>query len=272
MFVPHGVIVLRDRRRMARWKAQQQVIHDTRSAAIVSLHSDRATRHFDYEEAVRHLVSIGCDEEHVRQGSMDPESLYECTKQIRSIASSDPLAGIHVGNFVGVSLAAFAFAAFEVHEESVVFSIDPNLVHRGIVNPAGKVISLLRHFGLTRNATVMIGYSLEKSVSNDGIAMAGYDPIAAFSDEGACENQMQAMQKIAPGRFDFALLDGNHHGEYFARELEVADRLLKRGGLLLLDDISWQWSDLDEAYGTFAHGRYEEVMRNGRALIARKTL
>lgn len=269
-FVPHGIIALRDRRRIARWTREQQVVHQERAAVIAAMKPGARARRFDYEEAIGFLIASGCDGTQVRAGSMELDSLLLCMRAIAAEGGGAPRVGLHVGNFVGVSLAAFAFAASEVHADSVVFAVDPNVVHRGITNPMQHVIALLDHFGLTRNAAILTGYSLEKSISNDGVVLAGYDPAAQFRTERSCEEQLRALAMLGDQRFDFALIDGNHHGEYFARELAAIDALLKPGGLLLLDDISWQWEELRASYNAFRQNRYEEVEANGRVAISRK--
>ena len=96
-----------------------------------------------------------------------------------------PLVGLHVGNFLGVSLSHFVNYVRQRNEKSVVVSIDPELTHRGIEHPQKHVIAILNHFGLQGNAMICVGYSTSKSISNDGTAFMGengseYDPLRAI--------------------------------------------------------------------------------------------
>jgi hypothetical protein len=63
------------------------------------------------------------------------------------------------------------------------------------------------------------GYSGRKSVSNDGILFISengseYDPLSHFSDEQSCEDTLSNLAVLYEGRFDFAVMDGNHEAEY----------------------------------------------------------
>jgi len=41
------------------------------------------------------------------------------------------------------------------------------------------------------------------------------------------------------------------------REIETADKLLKLGGLLILDDISSFWNELQQAYESIDETKYQ---------------
>jgi hypothetical protein len=81
----------------------------------------------------------------------------------------------------------------------------------------------LNHFGLQKNAIISVGYSTHKTVSNDGIAFVGesgveYDPYSKFNDEQSCEDVLANLAMMSPGRFDFAVVDGNHEGGHLRKE------------------------------------------------------
>ena len=76
---------------------------------------------------------------------------------------------------------------------------------------------------------------------------------------------------IAPGAFDFFLIDGAHEGNYLKREIETADKLLKSGGLLILDDINSYWDEIQEAYESIDTTKYQKLGTNGRVGILRKS-
>lgn len=271
MFVPHGFIAFRDRVIRRKWELEMEKITQERKQRIAKVSQDKQRLpYFDYKEAVSFLSNINCDENQVREGSIDEESLKFFGKFFPNTNSTKPLVGIHIGNFVGISLAYFANVAVSVHPNSIVFSIDPNLTCRGIGNPMQKVIELLNYFHLNNNVSILTGYSLEKSISNDGLIFDDYNPSERYEVETACENQLQALSLLVSERFDFAVVDGNHEGEYFERELNEIDKLLKPNGYLFLDDISWQWEELKEVYDVFKQQSYEEAGTTDRVAVLRK--
>ncbi len=272
IIVPHGVIALRDRRRLQQAMREQEIIHKQRRRRIESIqaYNRNCSPRFDYDEAIYFLFTLECDPQQAREGSMDEPSLRLCEHFIQSINPSAPVVGLHIGNFVGISLMFFAHTVATLHSNSVVFSIDPNIPHRGIKNPVQNIIALLNHFNLNNNAAILVGYSLEKSISTDGLFIANYNPIEHFHKEMACEKQLAALSLLGSEMFDFVVIDGNHEGDYLARELEEIDSLLKPSGFLFLDDISWQWAELKAVYDEFAKGTYEEIGANGRIGILRK--
>ncbi|MDB5290899.1 MAG: hypothetical protein JWL69_2140 [Phycisphaerales bacterium] len=212
---------------------------------------------------------MGCDRWQLSEGSISERSLELCASTILKHFSGRGVVGLHVGNFVGVSLAYVTAAVVGANASSVVFSIDPNIPHRGIHNPADKVLRLLGHFGLQKNSVVLTGYSLEKSISNDGKAYTSdYDPATNFATEVSCEDQITWLGRIAPQRFDFAMMDGNHEGSYLRREIKALDDLLAPGGMLILDDLNW--SEVSEVFMSAIGGGYRQVAGDGRVGILQK--
>ncbi len=117
---------------------------------------------FDYETTIRLLVERGLIEKDVRFGSLLADNLEFIRGTI--LASFDrPLVGLHIGNFVGVSLAGFADALRNVHQDSVTIAIDPNVVTAGIDNPQQHVIGILDHYQLLGSALLVSSYSFERT-------------------------------------------------------------------------------------------------------------
>jgi predicted O-methyltransferase YrrM len=161
----------------------------------------------------------------IRYGSM-PQTTMDCiARVIDELAPRRPLRVLHVGNFVGVSLAALSDIAAEHHPDSRVVSIDPNSRHLGVDDPQGHALALLGHFGLDHVNVLVCGYTLARAVS-DGAA--------------ACAEVLASLEALGQ-RFDVAVIDGNHDPDYLRAELTALVRLIDDGGLLMLDDVSEQF-------------------------------
>ncbi len=182
-----------------------------------------------------------------------------------------PVQALHVGNFVGVSLAAFSSAALEAHPGSLVVSIDPNVPHHGIDDPQSHVLALLAHFGLERANLVVTGYSLERTPSVDAWLASGSDPHHAWPEERATEDVLPNLERLG-ARFDAALVDGSHIGENVRRELEILARIVRPGGLVLLDDVADSWVELRDLYadGATHDLGFEQVDHDGRVGVLRR--
>lgn len=226
---------------------------------------------FSYDDALAFLDDRGIDPEQTREGSMPLESLEFLGAQLGGLDASRPLVALHVGNFLGVSLAYLAHALGERHPGSRVVSIDPNLTHRGIPRTMETVLALLTHFGLDDRVGILTGYSLEKSLSNQGEILAGYDPIAGFASERACTHQLRLLVELAPARFDLCLMDGNHDAEYLRRELDQVQALVRSGGLLVLDDVSSAWPEIQDAFREISEDRFRKLAANGRIGVLVRT-
>ena len=214
--------------------------------------------------AIEFLVSHGCDRAQLVAGSMPQMSL----DYARSFLPADARRGLHVGNFVGVSLAYFIHA---LGSESVVVAVDPNIVHRGIANPARRVLALLEHFGLEQNCLLLTGYSLERSVANDGRDYAGgFATTEVFATEPSCAQVLPQLTRLSPSTFDFAVMDGNHEGSYLRRELACIVTLLKPGGILMLDDVSSEWFEIERVYEEIVTDMFKKLGTDGRVGVLRK--
>lgn len=231
---------------------------------------------FDYELAVAVLAESGLSEEQVRQGSIPEESLELVAKRLPDHLTDEPPLALHVGNFVGVSLA-YLTAALRAHDpRALVVSIDPAMTHRGIEAPDRIALRLLDRFGLTANSMVVTGFTRERNMPDDGYVWQEHAPPSAMSAEAAasalaghaaCENVLPNLARLLPGRFDLALLDGNHEGGYLREELRDVDTLLRPDGLLVLDDVGVDfWDDLRDLFTELASGErgYTRLDHDGR--------
>jgi hypothetical protein len=155
-----------------------------------------------------------------------------------------------VGNFVGISLAALSGSLIEVAGDSdpLVVSIDPNIPHNDIADPQAATMAVLNHFGYQRYNVVICGYSLEKSLGNEGAATVDYDPMGAFAQEQACENVLLSLAGLGLS-LDVAVVDGSHNAPYLRRELEAIVPLLRDGALLILDDVTDVWVGIRDLFG-----------------------
>jgi predicted O-methyltransferase YrrM len=244
--------------------ARRKRLHEARSQG----RPDAAT--FSYEAAIAFLDARGLPGGQTREGSMPVTSLELVAEQIDRLDASSPLVALHIGNFVGVSLAYLAWVLTSVRAGSRVLSIDPNIPHRGITRPAETVVALLTHFGLESSVGVLHGYSLTKNPSNDGVSFGSYDPVANWGAEQACTDQLGLLRIMAPGRFDVCLIDGNHEGGYLARELEAVADLLRPDGLLVLDDVGKAWPEIQSVYAAAAPDQFAKVAADGRVGLLRR--
>jgi hypothetical protein len=268
--LPHGLVMKYVHSEAARRR---------RIAAHNSAHLSVATKQipYNYSAAINFLTSSGLSESQVIAGSIPEPSLSFCSKVLDEfILTTDgrPLIGLHVGNFVGVSLGHFVDYARQKNEKSVVVSIDPNLICRGIDSPQKHVVAILNHFGLQRNAIICVGYSSSKSISNDGTSFLAengveYDPYAGFQSEQSCEDTLSNLCAMSHGKFDFAVVDGNHEGSYLRRETAMVRRLLRPEGILILDDVSDAWTEIKAEYDGLLSNGWRAIAADGRVGVLR---
>ena len=245
-----------------------------RIAAHDSAHVSVATKQipYNYSAAINFLTSSGLSQSEVIGGSIPEPSLSFCSKVLDEFfptADGRPLIGLHVGNFLGVSLSHFVNYVRQRNDKSVVVSIDPDLTHRGIENPQKHVIAILNYFGLQGNTVICVGYSTSKSLSNDGTPFLGdngveYDPYARFQSEQSCEDTLSNLCLTSQGKFDFAVVDGNHEGSYLRRETAIVRRLLRPEGILILDDVSDTWTEIKAEYDSLLSNGWRAIAADGR--------
>lgn len=270
MFVPYSVVVMVRAVRLRR---------HSRRALLETLppSTPTAPRAFDADEAVRLLVSRGLDESNVRVGSISANHLRFLDRAVHEHLRTDPPhRALHVGNFVGVSLAALTGSLLDVagNTEPVVMSIDPNISHNDITDPQTATMALLTHFGYQPYNVVICGYSLGKSLGNEGVRSDDYDPQDSFTAELACENVLLSLAAIGL-ELDVAVVDGSHNAAYLRRELEAIVPLMRVGALLILDDVTDVWAGIRDLFGELggpeSQWPLEILDHDGRLGILRRT-
>jgi len=218
------------------------------------------------------LVGRGLRRDQVTEGSMPAESLEFLAGFVRErCRGGDPLRGLHIGNFVGVSLTFFAGVAAAIHPGSVVVAVDPNIPHRGISHPQDHVCALLEHVGLAHHVLLTCGFSRARNVGDDGRNyLENYrllEPAEARTRVGAEHAPDRALDHLVAlgvAGFDFVLLDGNHEAAYVADELDFLRPLLKPGALVFLDDVSEGWPLLKQLFEGAAAGNFRALAADGR--------
>lgn len=232
---------------------------------------------FSYSEATNYLAGLDYPLELNSDGSfagaLPESSLNFCASFIIDNFTGKPIIGLHVGNFVGISLTYLTNVVQKLHSESLIVSIDPNIQHRNIKNPLNIVVGLLNKFGLQNNSLILTGYSLEADTYYEVNPKDTFDnnAMTSFFDKGfSGAQQLKGLEKISPASFDFFLIDGNHEADYLKREIESADKLLKLGGFLILDDIYSFWPDLQETYQAIDETRYQKLGTDGRVGVLKK--
>ncbi len=236
---PHGLVEAGKKRTQDReLTAQRTAYHEQRRERIQLAQSAAEARNgsqldpLDYPALISYLEGRGIPEVHLVEGSIPDKSLnYLREKIVDSFCGVGPLYGLHIGNFVGVSLAYFSGVLKSIHPQSLVVAIDPNLTHRTVANPQAHVAALLSACGLQENVLMIAGYSGKKSISNDGVVFPGYDPGRQYADEHGCENCIASLERIAGGFCHVALMDGNHEASYLRSEIERADATPQARGL-----------------------------------------
>jgi methyltransferase family protein len=263
--MPHGLV-----QQIVRAQAVRRRRINAHNAAHASVGAPQIP--YSYSAAVEFHCARGLPRGHVMGGSMPESTLAFCSKTLDDLfPTSDerPIIGLHIGNFLGVSLSHFVNYVRQRNDKSVVVSIDPNLTHEGIEYTQKHVIAILNHFGLQRNAIICVGYSTNKTLSNDGIAFVDengveYDPYSGFQSEQSCEDTLSNLCAISQGIFDFAVVDGNHEGSHLRRETAMVRRLLRPEGILILDDVSDAWAEIKAEYDGLRSKGWRAVTADGR--------
>ena len=266
LVVPHSVAVLAARV-LARRRARTRRARMREAATGRGIGAETA---FAYEDAVRFLVQRGADREQVLAGSMPEASLHFCGALLKEHLDASPVLGLHIGNFVGVSLAYFTDLLARRHPASRLVSIDPDVPHRGIHRPMDSALALLNHYGLQRNTMILTGYTLEKNLSNDGYIFAGYDPLDHYEQEVSGEHQLEGLALWSREAFHFCVIDGNHDAAYLRRELVWIAQLLRPGALLILDDVAPSWPDVLRVHAEMDRTQYADVGTDGRVVVLKK--
>jgi len=279
--LPHGLVLRVQRRRAERVALPPEEELALRTRRLRE--AEQRQRHvpsapWGYEAAIAFLTGRGLPESEVREGSMPEPSLAFCAELLgRELGHGRALVALHVGGFVGVSLACFASVLAELHSVSLVVGIDPNISHRGIQRPSAHALELLRHFGLQERVLFVDGFSLHRNLGNDGFDRYDHqiDPFAELEEVAAPEQVLPRLRMLGEGRFDLAVLDGNHDAEYLRVELEHVAALLRPGGLLVLDDVSRGiWREIRATFESLCDEddpRFERVGTDGRVGVATRS-
>jgi len=272
---PHGLVEMRRAALSKRRDLVRDDYHAKRHRVISQVLRPEANARavvpeFKMEAGVRFLVGRGLDERQIRDGSIPERSLDFVAAKIAALDWQDrAMVGLHIGNFVGLSLAAFIGMLTTLHAESVVIATDPNVPHRGVMSPQDHVLALLSHFRLQSRAIVVAGYSGSKSVSNDGGVFGGYDPEQHFPREAACENVIANLGSLFGRCIDIAVVDGNHEALYLRHEIHEIARALRPGGLLVLDDVDDAWAELRQVYLSLPAAEWQDLGSDGRVGLLR---
>ncbi len=293
---PHGLMAPRRERQEAERRQQEAEREAERvAAAVVKAQADRqqllrsvplpteAAMPFNFEAAVAFLVENGVSEVQVREGSIPSASLDFISKTLTEHLPQRPLLGLHVGNFVGVSLAHLTATMREIDEDALVVSIDPGMPHRGIHAPDRLALGLLDRFGLTAHNLLVTGFSLGRNVRDDGYVFAEDALLAAtppsvaataLREDAACEQVLPNLARLLPDRFDVAFIDGNHDGDYLREELRHIDVALRPDGMLIVDDIGTAfWGGVKAAFEDLSTegGGYTQLGSDGRVGVVART-
>ncbi len=236
--------------------------------------SAQKSKDFSYENAIQFVVGMHVTTEgHIRQASMPQESLEYVSTYFKDLPKDKPLIALHVGNFVGVSLTWIASQLRQIHPDSLVVSIDPNITHRKVKYPLEVVTKLANHFSLQNNVMFIVGYSLEKNISDDTNTEHDGSMFKKGSIYPGFENSLENLKLFSEKKYDLALIDGNHEAAYLKREIDSVYHLLKNNGLLVLDDISDYWENraqLKNVYDKADETRFIKKGSDGRVGILRK--
>ena len=172
------------------------------------------------------------DSAHVRHGSMPEKTL----KIISQYLKGD---GLQIGGFVG--LTHCYIANYLQGKGGSICTIDPNLTHRNIKNPVNIINQLVLYYEFVDNSLIVMGYAIP---------------------------QMKIFERIG-AKFDFILIDGNHDMNNVKSEVIQADKILKDGGIIVLDDID-NWEGPKSVYQNFPLENYTKVICDTRAGILMK--
>jgi hypothetical protein len=226
-----------------------------------------------YNNSIKHLISRGLDENHVIEGSVPLSSLIEIDRLLADISDKKFGLGLHIGNFLGLSLNCIAYSMRKSYNSNyLMLSIDPDITHRNIPHPSKYCNELLYLNGLENASIVMNGYSGEKNVSNDGVEFdQSYNPFERFNQEFASTEVIKNLCKILGTKVNIVFIDGHHDATYVRKELLSIEPLLDRDALLIMDDVdSIAWEELNNLFLEISKSnKYQKVIHNDRIGVLR---
>jgi hypothetical protein len=260
--LPHGIVRLLQTR-------QERGYQRGRSAIQAGKEIPSSLNH---GALIDFVVSRGVDRTQATEGTMPEASLAFLASFLQQHHSgSHALRGLHVGNFLGISLAYLTDVAKKIHSQSLVVAVDPNVEHRGIQHPQDHVCALLDHCGLASNVLLCCGFSHEKNVSNDGRnylenyrLLESAEVEQKIAIEHAPDSVIDHLKQLQVAAFDFALIDGNHESAYVQEELVKIHPLMNKGGLIFMDDVSEGWPMLKQVFETSSNTLFRIAEADGR--------
>ena len=260
--LPHGIVRLVQTRQERGYQRGRAAIQG-KSASVPPI---------AHTALIDFVVSRGVDRTQAREGTMPEASLaFLASILVQYSDSSRGLRGLHVGNFLGISLTYLADVVRKIHAASLVVSVDPNLEHRGIQHPQDHVCSMLDHFGLSGNVMICCGFSHEKNVSNDGRnylenyrLLESEEVEQKIAQEHAPHSVIENLKQLQVASFDFALIDGNHESAYVENELGKIYPLMRKGGFVFMDDVSEGWPMIKQVFENSNQSFYRSFEADGR--------
>ena len=184
-----------------------------------------------YADLINFQVKKGCNKKEICAGSMPPATLNKLLPYLKG-------QGLQIGGFVGIT---HCFLAIKLKTRATIWTVDPNLPHRGINRPFELAYNMASHYQLLRNSVFITNYANEQ--------------ISIFQESGML--------------FDFIILDGNHDEKQVRNEVEECKKILKIGGYLILDDIDF-WQGPKKVYNTVDNKQFEKIPLTNRAGLLKK--
>jgi predicted O-methyltransferase YrrM len=227
-------------------------------------------QNYSYDSSVDYILkNFEISEFDIRDGSIPENSMEFACEAIKSVFKNDSIAAIHIGNFIGVSLAYLTNYLKNLNNNSFVISIDPNIPHRKVINPQYVVNSVLSNFDLEKNTLLINSYSGDfndyiESRTNSNITYCyenGYAPLDALGK----------LLKLNNNFIHVAFVDGNHEKSSLIYEVETIHKLLTKGGLLVLDDVTDYWYEVKEVYESIEKVGFQKWLYDERVAILVKS-
>ncbi len=274
--LPYGCFYLLQKYRLKKSIAADLagvVVRDRENALIERDNKISSTPPKSYDEIANYFIdTYNIPAQEVIDGSIPKENCDTIIAQCIRL-KKPTLHLLNIGNYLGVALLYIINELKNKEISCLVTIIDPNIPHRGVTDLQTKFFDASQRFGLLKDILLIPGYSLNKSLSNDGVEFNSYNPIQNFDREVAPENVLLSLTKRQFGTFDIAILDGNHNSTYLKNEISQVDKMLNKGGLIVFDDVNDFWSPIKTTVKNFTENyqkTYDQVVYDGRILIAQK--
>lgn len=256
---PYGLVRLRRRRRRDRGRQRYQ-----------ALPAPPAVDHdFGYDDLVEALEGLGVPAAVTRLASIPAPNLAFIDEQlVARLAPHTPSVGLHIGNFVGVSLVHLAATVGDHSPGSLIIAVDPDLPYRGLDHNEDRVCALLERFDVADRVLLVRGYSDAKLPGTIGAMADAPESSATAAPARVLTNLDRAL---APRSLDWALLDGNHDGGYLRAELARLLGVMKPGSLVFLDDCDESWPEVAAAFDAEGRSAAWRAVATGRIGVLERT-